>query len=242
MWGFVLFSSTRQAIFRNFVSDFLIKLFFEKSLLERSGRLVRSQVQILPRALMANNNIEIEIKIPLDNETFLKVKEKLNQIAKFQKTTKQSDAYFTPAHKNFVEPKFPFEWLSIRKRSNKIILNYKHYYPENVQETTHCDEFEAEIKEQEQIEKIFSALNFKNLVTVEKEREVFVFNEEFEIALDKVKGLGYFVEIESIRDFGSVEETRKKLIEFAKIVGVDVSKIDKRGYPFLLMQKHGLIK
>lgn len=190
---------------------------------------------------MKSNDIEIEIKIPLDEETFINVKEKIRASCKFVKSSHQIDEYFTPAHRNFLEPKFPFEWLSIRKRNNKVFLNYKHYYPENCEITTHCDEFETEVKDSNQLEKIFSALNLKRLVTVEKEREVYLYNDEFEVALDTVKELGHFMEIEVRKSFGSIEETREKLFEFAKNLGLDVSKIDKRGYPFLLMKKKGLI-
>lgn len=77
---------------------------------------------------------------------------------------------------------------------------------------------------------------------MEKQRETYVFGSELEIALDAVDGLGYFIEIEAIKDHGSVEETRKKLFEFAAALGIDVSRADKRGYPFLLMKKNGLIK
>lgn len=188
---------------------------------------------------MAANDTEIEIKIPVDKDTFFKVREKLkgNPVKK----THQKDDYFTPSHRNFVEPEFPFEWLSIRKRGDNFILNYKHFYPENVKTCTHCDEFETEIKNPEKIEKMFSALDLKKLVTVEKEREAFRHKDEFEIALDSVKDLGYFIEIEALKDFGSVELTREKLFEFAKNLGIDVSNPDKRGYPFLLMEKKGLV-
>ncbi|HDD45991.1 MAG TPA: class IV adenylate cyclase, partial [Candidatus Aenigmarchaeota archaeon] len=188
------------------------------------------------------NNIEIEIKIPLNENTFSRVRSKIKRIAKFVKKTKQIDEYFTPAHRNFIRPKFPFEWLSIRRRGDKVILNYKHYYPENVEVTTHCDEFETEVKSHEALAKIFSALNFKKLVTVVKEREVYLYNDEFEIALDRVKELGYFIEIEAIKDFGGIKSAREKLFEFAKSLGIDISKTDKRGYPYLLMKKKGLIK
>ena len=66
--------------------------------------------------------------------------------------------------------------------------------------------------------------------------------DEFEIALDKVKDLGLFIEIEAIKDFGSVEKTRRELFEFAKSLGINVKNVDKRGYPYLLMRKRGLIK
>lgn len=165
---------------------------------------------------MAHNNVEIEIKIQLSEKNLSRVKEKLKQTAKFVKTSKQEDEYFTPSHRNFVEPKFPFEWLSIRKRSGKSILNYKHWHPENSEITTHCDEFETEIANPESLNKIFSALDLKKLVFVEKEREVYTYNDEFEVGLDSVTDLGKFIEIEAIKDFGTVEKAREALFEFAK--------------------------
>jgi adenylate cyclase class 2 len=191
---------------------------------------------------MADNNIEIEIKVPLDEISFSRVKEKLGEIAKFEKTSKQIDEYFTPAHRNFVEPKYPFEWLRVGERAGKIILAYKCFHPENVEEFSHCNEFETEIKNSDQLKKIFSALDLRKLVTVEKEREIYIYKGEFEIALDKVKELGHFIEIEAIKNLGSIEETRKKLFEFAKILEIDASQRDKRGYPYIMMEKLGLIK
>jgi adenylate cyclase class 2 len=191
---------------------------------------------------MSNKDLEIEIKIPLDQKTFKKLKGRLKKLAKFEKITKQVDEYFTPAHRNFMARKFPYEWLAIRRRGEKVILTYKHYYPENVDLTKYCDEYETEIKNAEQLDKLFSALNFKSLVTVEKERETYLYKNEFEIALDKVKALGYFMEIEAKKDFGSIKKTRDKIIEFAINLEIDVSKAEKRGYPYLLMTKRGLIK
>jgi len=191
---------------------------------------------------MAHNDTEIEIKIKISKAKFLETKKKLNKIAKFLKITTQEDTYFTPPHRNFLGVKYPFEWLSIRKRGKKNILSYKHYHPENVKDTTYCDELETEIAKIEQIEKIFKAIDFKKLVTVDKTRELYQFKNQFEIALDEVKELGYFIEIETIKDFGSVENARKELFDFAKFLEIDVSHPDFRGYPYLLMEKKGLIK
>ena len=185
---------------------------------------------------------EIEIKIRIDREKLNEVRRKLEKIARFEKSVRQRDEYFTPSHRNFVAPRFPYEWLSIRKRGDKAFLNYKHFYPESGEVKTHCDEFEVEIKNPEQLRKIFLALDFKKLVTVEKTREIYIYDERFEIALDVVKDLGYFIEIEALKDFGGVEATRRELFEFAKSLGIDTSKTDKRGYPYLLMERKGLIK
>ncbi|MBW2977861.1 class IV adenylate cyclase [Candidatus Woesearchaeota archaeon] len=184
---------------------------------------------------------EIEIKFKLDEDSFLKIKEKIKKISKFVKISKQKDEYFTPSHRNFMAVKYPFEWLSIRERGSKTILNYKHFYPENVKEFTHCDEVEHEVGDAAQLKKIFSALDFKSLVIVEKEREVYNYN-DFEIGMDTVKEAGHFIEIEAKKDFGSVEKTREKLFEFAKSLDIDISKADNRGYPYILMKIKGLIK
>ena len=60
--------------------------------------------------------------------------------------------------------------------------------------------------------------------------------------MDEVEELGFFIEIETTKDFGSVEVARKKIFELAKELGIDASDPDKRGYPYLLMEKKGLIK
>lgn len=104
---------------------------------------------------MANKDVEVEIKIPLDENNISNIKGKLDKIGKFIKTIKQKDEYFIPSHRNFMEPKYPFEWISIRERGDKVILNYKHWYPENVENGTHCDEFETLIDNSEQLKKIF---------------------------------------------------------------------------------------
>ena len=65
---------------------------------------------------MANDDVEVEIKVPLDGKKFSDAKEKLKGIAKYAGSSSQADTYFSPIHRNFVEPEFPFEWLSIRKR------------------------------------------------------------------------------------------------------------------------------
>ncbi len=191
---------------------------------------------------MASNDVEVEIKIPLDEANFSRVQNQLKQTAKLVKDSQETDDYYTPAHRDFLEPQYPYEWLRLRKKAGRIILNYKHFHPENVPDTTHCDEFETEITSSEQLHKIFSSLNFKKIVTVDKKRENYRVGEEFDIAMDIVQELGHYIEIEALKDFGGVDATRQKLYELAKKLGIDISKEDKRGYPYILMEKKGLIK
>ena len=191
---------------------------------------------------MPHNDVEVEIKARLSQERFEEIRDKIKKMAKFENSSHQVDEYFVPAHRNFLSRDFPFEWLSVRRRSGKTMFSYKHYYPENSPSTTHCDEFETEVANPENLEKILNSLNFTKLVTVEKEREVFSFQDEFEIALDDVKDLGFYVEIEALKDFGGVEPTRKRILEFAKSLNIGDSDLDNRGYPYMLLKKKGLIK
>lgn len=185
---------------------------------------------------MASNNTEIEIKIPVSETKFFEIKEKLKASAKFIKHTEQKDKYYTPSHRDFILEKYPFEWLSIRERGGKNTLNYKHYYPERAETNTHCDEYETEITDLKQVEKILKALNFNELVTVNKKRDTYELG-TFEIALDTVEELGYFIEVEATKHEDTIEKTRNALFEFAKTLGLKNEEADKQGYPYLIMKK-----
>lgn len=191
---------------------------------------------------MAKDDIEIEIKIQVTREAFQKVLKILKRKGKFVKKSHQIDEYFTPAHRNFVQPKYPFEWLSIRQRDGKAVLNYKHFHPENAAVQTHCDEFDIFTENFSQLQKLFKALDIRSLVTVEKKREVYTFKTNFEIAMDQVKDLGYYIEIEALHHFGGIEETRQKLFALAKELEIGSFAPDERGYPYILMKKKGLLK
>ena len=190
---------------------------------------------------MAVDNLEIEAKFNVDKELFLDAKQKIKEKAVFLKTSKQVDEYYTPAHRNFLDLEYPIEWLSIRERSGKNILNYKHLNVQGDNIVTHTDEFEVDVGNQENLKKVFSFLDFKKLVVVEKEREIFIYD-EFEVVFDTVKDLGCFVEIEALKNFDSVEKTRKKIFELAKSLGIDKSRFERCGYPLLLIKKKGILK
>ena len=165
---------------------------------------------------MALNNQEIEIKLPITKLQYKKINNTLSRIGKLIKFSQQEDIYFTPKLDSFLNVKFPYKWLSLRKRDSKAILNFKHWYPENTKYTTHCDEYETQIRDSNQLERILKALNFKKIVTVEKKRRVYNYQKKFEISLDIVKDLGYFVEVETIKDLGSVENAYKHILAFCK--------------------------
>lgn len=77
-----------------------------------------------------SNDVEIEIKIKINEEKFNELKKFFNSNATFVKEVEQKDEYFTSKFEDFTKEKYPYKWLSIRERGEKKILNYKHFYPE----------------------------------------------------------------------------------------------------------------
>jgi predicted adenylyl cyclase CyaB len=190
---------------------------------------------------MAADDQEIEVKFSVSKEVFEEALLRTKKLVPLHGKSAQKDEYFTPLHRNFVSPEFPFEWLSIRERGGKTILNYKHFYPENAAIVTHCDEYETVVEDSSKLKKIFDALNIKSLVVVKKDRETYNISGEFEIAFDTMEDLGYFIEIEAMKNLGDVQKTRQLIFGLAKKLGLDVNAGDNRGYPYLLMKKRGLV-
>lgn len=188
---------------------------------------------------MAKNNIEVEFKVKLTQKKFENIKRKLSKIAVKTKSSHHIDYYYDSRLKSFLKPKYPFEWLTIRQRDGKIKLNYKHWYPEGVANTTHCDEYETEISNKDSLEKILKVLHFENFITVNKKRLTYEYKNEIEITMGQVKGLGYFIEVESIHNKGGPKKAHKKLLIFLRDeLGITKTKTIPGGYVGEIMRRN----
>ncbi|MFH0791815.1 MAG: CYTH domain-containing protein [bacterium] len=76
----------------------------------------------------------------------------------------------------------------------------------------------------------------KKIVIVDKQREYWNCG-DFEVAVDDVKGLGYFVEVEAKSNFENAIQARQKCIIFLDKLGMTVNEEDliKVGYPVMLI-------
>ncbi|MFH1588961.1 MAG: class IV adenylate cyclase [archaeon] len=186
---------------------------------------------------MGNKDIEIEIKLPLQNPE--EVKEFLNKNAKLiSENIYQKDSYYVPIHRDFLAVKYPFEWLRLRKSPKGMFITYKHFFPENVKKTDYCDEFETKIDNFEAMEKMFKSLDFKDTAVVEKSRTTWIF-EEVEIVIDDVTDLGFYIELEAKRSFENLQDGKPYLYEVLKKLNAKVGEEDLRGYPFRILENKG---
>ena len=138
-------------------------------------------------------NIEVEIKVKIDN--FEEIKTKVSKLGKLIKAIKQIDDYYVPSHRDFFAQKpHPVEWLRIRTNPDKTVLEYTRSINQKEDgDYDYAEEYETQIFEVKELEKILGFLDFKKSVTIEKYREYWMCN-KIEVALDKIKGLGYFIE------------------------------------------------
>jgi len=184
-------------------------------------------------------HIEVELKFPLLNHKELT--EKLKSIAKLEKQGDfQKDIYYNPAHRDFLSKKPVSEWLRLRESKKGLSLNYKKWHNEDGSKTVSCDEFETKIDNIEALKKLFGNLNFKELITVDKNRSVWNYKDT-EIAIDEVQELGNFIEIEARGNFTNIEEAKKHLYAILKEIGAKVGEQDFEGYPYLLLKNKGLL-
>jgi len=189
---------------------------------------------------MAFEDIELEIKVKVDESTFQTVIAQIEGLATYLGSERQIDRYLQPLDMEYTNQKFPFKWLSIRSRDGKHTVNYKHFFPEGAEKHSHCTEYTVDISEPDIMSKLLEELGFTSLVTVEKTRHSYQYKDEFEIAFDSVSGLGLFIEIEATKDLGGIAVTRDKLEHFARSLNIDLKMTDLRGYPYRLIEQQGL--
>ena len=177
------------------------------------------------------SDIETEIKIKIDKSKYQSLITFLDINAEFINESNHLDVYYEPAHRSFTNQEVIKEWLRIGKRGNKNILTYKNWYD------VHCDEYEVEIDDIDKMYKIFDVLNFKQISKVDKNRRKYIYLNKYEISLDNVKYLGYFIEIEVIKYDNDVMQEYDNLLKLAKDLELNLDDIDKKGYPYYFIDR-----
>jgi len=179
-------------------------------------------------------SIEVEIQVQVENISELLAFLKKNGKCIGEK--RQIDAYFTPAHRDFTKARPVDEWLRLRNSSGELSINYKNWHRGKDRRSHYCDEYESVIGNATQVKNIFKALNMRLLVVVDKVRKLWLYK-DFEVAMDFVKHLGNFVEIEykGSNSRGKPAEITKEMIRFLKDRHCGKILRNYGGYPYQLL-------
>ena len=157
--------------------------------------------------------MEVEIKAKCSEADFPVLREKLVGLGAVKKKEKrQFDQYYNLPH---VDLRGTKKYVRVRSEGDGAILAFH----ENLSEGL-TKELEVKVADEKTLTEILSKFGLKKLGLIDKFRETFNLK-EFEICLDKVAGIGTFIEIETDGDESNWEEKQKQCIELLKKLGLN---------------------
>lgn len=178
--------------------------------------------------------IEVEIKAKIQDPK--KAFEKIKEIGgEYSHSEIQRDIYFNGEHTDFRESD---EALRIREipigDDFKNVLTYKG--PKLNTESKTRKEVEVEIENKEKMTEILISLGYKPSAIVNKVRRIFKY-EDYIITVDKLKELGYYMEIEYItNNTEDIDYIQKKIFTIFDKLGINDG-FEKTSYLELLEKK-----
>jgi predicted adenylyl cyclase CyaB len=182
--------------------------------------------------------LEVETKVKLSDSEVHPLREKIKQIADFEKSGTKADDYF--AIKSLDYPKKAFR---IRATKDEFEVNFKRWLTNHwTNDIVVKQEFEFKLKGKEEVEdmlELFRDLGFIEWVKKIKKNETYKHKKDKNISIEinKVKHLGYFMEIEYLCRPRDMEKARRAIRSTLKELGIRQSQIDNTGYTKMLWYK-----
>lgn len=180
---------------------------------------------------------EIEVKLEITEKDYKKYLSFLLKNGSNHTKKEQNDIYFSPRQRPFFGGDIDDECLRIRIMNDKYVLSYKKIFFGNSDDDIHLEEHECEVLNLEQVIKILECLGIEKVLTLHKVRNSFIYQNIFEISLDNVQDLGYFIEIEVKDDNLSVSDANIKLKELISFLDLSFSSRNLDGYANMLYEK-----
>lgn len=185
---------------------------------------------------------EVEVLVMIQSENFQDIRNKILNVARYVSKNTVFDTYYFDPLRNNLKPDDNlslYECFRLRKKDDKTYLTYKIDRFDESGKWLYSDENESLVSKPNEISKIISNLGLKELVVVDMIKEYYE-NEDYTIAIEYVKNLGAFLEIESKKKFESLEEIKEekqKIKSFIAAFGFDVSCDVGIGKPEMLLKK-----
>lgn len=184
------------------------------------------------------DSIEIEAKLEIDKEKYEELITFFNKDNSKHKNKRQYDIYFSPENPKFFGEDIDDECIRIRIQKDKYILCYKKiYFGEDAQDI-HIAEYETEISNLDATINILKGVRIDKVCEVKKNRDSYIYNNLFEVSLDFVEELGYFIEIEIYDKKIPVKEANQILLNFIKEMDLDITRRNLKGYSYLMYEKN----
>ncbi len=177
--------------------------------------------------------LEVETKVRIDNVKVLR--KRIKKISRFIKKESRSDDYFAIKRKGY--PKKAFR---IRSTPDGHVVNFKQWL------TSYWDryivvkrEYEFEIKDRENFLALMDDLGFEQWIKKFKKTESYKHKKDKRIIIEinKIRHLGYLMEIEYLAKKYEMNSAKKKIKAVLKELGIKQKQIDNTGYTKMLWNK-----
>lgn len=186
--------------------------------------------------------LEVETKVRLNSKQVPELRKKIKKIARFAKKESRGDDYFALRRK-FRRHGYPKKAFRIRKKGEKYEINFKKWLKKYWdKQIVVKQEFEFTLKDKEDVDKLlalFEDLGFKQWLKKRKSSESYLHKKDKRIVIEinKVKHLGYFIEIEYLAQPHEMQKAKAKIKRVLKELEIEQRQIDNTGYTRMLWDK-----
>ena len=129
--------------------------------------------------------------------------------------------------------------LRLRRKNKEYYITYKDDVFQNGK-WLYSNEYETRVESLKILKQIIRKLGLKQFIKIDNKKEIYL-TDKYEIALENVKDLGLFLEVEySTNDDVSIIEIKKEIQKFIDDLNLNVSKELTMGKPEMYMRKHNI--
>jgi len=186
--------------------------------------------------------LEVETKIKLDDSEVQALREKIKKISVFKKKGTKKDDYFA-IKRRFRRNAYPKKAFRIRAMKDEFEVNFKKWItPLWTNDIVVKQEYEFKLRGKDEVQDLlalFKDLGFEEWVKKIKSNETYKYKKDkrLSIEINKVKHLGYFIEMEYLCHKGELDKARRRIREVLKILDIKPYQIDNTGYTKMLWYK-----
>lgn len=129
--------------------------------------------------------------------------------------------------------------LRLRAKNDNYYVTYKNDVFEG-EKWLYSNEYETKIESIEMMKEVFERLGLKKFLEIDNNKEIYK-TDKYEIALEDVKDLGIFLEVEYCTDEDvDVSKIKEEIQKFIDKLEINVSEELNMGKPEMYMHKHNI--
>lgn len=167
-----------------------------------------------------DNINEVEVKLKVNDEEYNRILNIIKKDSIDKKKINQIDTYYTKKNNRTNQ-----EWLRIRNENGKYIFNYKKKV-----NNSYYEKYDVLIDNINNMDIILNSLEINNIGIINKQRNIYIYKDKYEISFDIVNNIGKFIEIEVINKSDNIEKDLSNLFNLLEELEIDLNSVDRKKY------------